>query len=225
MCGRFTQVSAMEEMARHFGVTTPLANAPPRYNLAPTQQAVVVRRHPRTGARSLDLLRWGLVPSWASSLTIGNRMINARAETLTKSRAFALAFVKRRCLVPTNGWFEWRKSDRQPYLFRAADDALLVIAGLWEGWRDPASGEWIRTFTIVTTEPNEIAATVHNRMPAVLEPASYASWLGEEGAGTAEVLALLKPIASARLKLHPVDQRVGNPHNDCPTLIEPVAIA
>jgi putative SOS response-associated peptidase YedK len=226
MYGRFTQVSAMEEMAQHFGVLPPYPNAPARYNAAPTQSLLTVLVHPKTGQRRLVPLRCGLIPYWAKDADIGYRTINAKAESIDTKPAFRDAFRQRRCLVPADGFYEWKKMGRwkQPYLLTMVDGSLFAFAGLWERWRDPASSEVVRTFTIITTEPNELAAPIHNRMPAIIGPADYGTWLGEEPAEKDELLALLKPFPAERMRAFPVDRRVGDPKNEDAGLIEPLRL-
>ncbi|HEV7285994.1 MAG TPA: SOS response-associated peptidase, partial [Kaistia sp.] len=145
MCGRYTLHSPPDLIAKHFGATGPLPNFGPRYNAAPTQDMPVVRRHPETGERRLDLLRWGLVPVWAKEPSIGSRMINARAETVRTSGAFKSAFKKRRGIVPVDAFYEWQKLDaktKQPHAIGMADGSLFGFAALWEGWKDP-EGNWL----------------------------------------------------------------------------------
>jgi putative SOS response-associated peptidase YedK len=199
MCGRYRQARGPREVAEFFEAVNPLPNRAPSWNIAPTQDALVVRRHPETGARHLDTLRWGLVPHWAKDPAIGARMINARAETLAERPAFRDAFARgRRCLVPADGFYEWRKGDgpkapKQPYAVALRDGAPMALAGLWEGWRGPG-GEVVRTFAIITTDANEKLRALHDRMPAILPRDTWAAWLGDEPAEPAELLASLTPI-------------------------------
>jgi putative SOS response-associated peptidase YedK len=234
MCGRFLLTTPAEALRQAFGfVEQP--NLAPRYNIAPTQDVAVIRqRKDPPGQRTLQLLRWGLVPSWAASLVGGAKMINARAETIMAKPAFRNAFARRRCLVPADGFYEWRPGDatKQPYLIRARDGAPLAFAGLWERWspRDASaatqpgrdgSGEraaYVDSFTIVTTEANAALAPLHHRMPVILAPADYARWL-DPAADPAGLLALLRPADDARLHYFPVDRRVNNVRNDDAELI------
>ncbi len=205
-----------------FGTVNELPNFPANYNLAPTQLAPVVRRHPDTGERHLDLLRWGLLPHFATDAK-RQRPINARAESVATSGMFRQAFAKRRCLVPAAAFYEWRRmpgGGKQPYAVARADDMPLALAGIWEGWRAP-SGEVERTFAIITADANGLMAPVHNRMPVVIEAADWPVWLGEaEG----DPVALLRPAGEDVLRLWPVGPRVNAPRNNDANLIEPVEL-
>jgi putative SOS response-associated peptidase YedK len=199
-------------------------NFPANWNVAPTEQLPVVRYDTKAGERSLDMLRWGLVPFWANDLNVGFANINAKAEAVETRPAFREAFQRRRCLVPVNSFCAWKKirTGKQPYAIALADRGLMALAGLWENWRSPA-GEWIRSFAIVTTEPNELCAELHNRMPVVLKPEFWPVWLGQEPAVPSDLKALLAPFPSEEMTCWPVSARVGNVKNNDPTLIEPIA--
>jgi putative SOS response-associated peptidase YedK len=227
MCGRFTQKFTWQELHALYGVTNPPQNIEPRYNLAPTQKAWVVRVNPETKTRSLDALRWGLVPHWAKDLAFGSRCINARAETAATAPAFRDAFKSRRCLVPASGFFEWKKigKTKQPYAIVPTDAPVFSFAGLWSSWRDRAAGEgapWIETCAILTGEPNEVAAAIHNRMPVILPREAWAAWLGEEPATAVELAALLKPFPADRMRAYMIGSRVNSVKNDDAGLLEPM---
>ena len=178
-----------------FETANALPNTAPNYNGAPTDHLPVVRLD-RDGRRSLDLLRWGLIPYWAKDPSIGARCINAMAETVAAKPAFRDAVRRRRCLVPVDGFYEWQKrpaGKKQPYAIVSADGKPFAMAGLWENWKEPQSGETVRTFTIITGPPNELVAPIHNRMPVILPPSHWRAWLGEEPAPQEELLALLQP--------------------------------
>jgi putative SOS response-associated peptidase YedK len=229
MCGRYRQARDPREVAEFFDTVNPFPNTPPRWNIAPTQAALVVRRHPETGARHLDALRWGLVPHWAKDLSVGARLINARAEGVAGRPSFRAAFAKRRCLVPADGFYEWRKGDgpkapKQPYTVALRDGSPMALAGLWEGWRGPG-GEVVRTFTIITTDANEKLRALHDRMPAILPGDTWAAWLGEEPTEPHDLLALLISYPSADLAAWPVPRRVGRVAEDDPGLVERDGIA
>lgn len=232
MCGRFVLTTPAEALRQAFGfVEQP--NLEPRYNIAPTQDVPVIRqRRNPAGERTIQMLRWGLVPPWAASLAGGARMINARAETITEKPAFRAAFLRRRCLIPADGFYEWRPGDakKQPYRIAARDGAPLAFAGLWERWSPPREGNGaavpshVDSFTIVTTAANRALAPLHHRMPVILAPADYAGWL-DPAAEAPALLALLRSAADDRLHYFPVDRRVNNVRNDDAALIvqEPAA--
>jgi putative SOS response-associated peptidase YedK len=228
MCGRFQSALPPEEIARIFRTRNPVPNYPARYNVAPTDPVMAVRRNSKTGERSLDLLRWGLVPHWEKDLSSGAKRINARAEAIDRTPAFRDAFALRRCLIPASGFYEWRKEGktRSPYAVMPVDRPLFAFAGLWENWRDRAAGAdapWIRSCTILTVPANRSLEPIHDRMPAILgDEGEWAKWLGDEPAGPEELKALLKPFAEERMRIHSVGPRVNNVRNDDAGLIEPV---
>jgi putative SOS response-associated peptidase YedK len=228
MCGRVRLSSDVSEIKLVFSVPPhrPTPNFPPSWNAAPTDLLPVVRYDGRAGERSLDLLRWGLVPHWAKDMNVGFANINAKAEGIENRPAFRDAFERRRCLVPVNNFYEWRKTGtgKQPYAVVLADDSLMALAGLWENWRSPA-GEWIRTFAIITTRPNALCAELHDRMPAVLGPEAWPIWLGEEPSDLRQLKALLAPYPSEAMTSWPVSAHVGNVKNNDPNLIKPLAAA
>jgi putative SOS response-associated peptidase YedK len=220
MCGRFAAQLPAELIARLFRTSGPLPNLAPNWNVAPTQDALVVRRNPDTGERSLDALTWGLVPYFTKDLKKALRPINARAETAPGSSMFREAFRKRRCLVPCDAFYEWKAgaAGKQPYAIARTDGAPLALAGLWEAWRDP-SGEVLRSFTIMTTTANADMAGLHNRMPVILEEEDWRTWLGEV---PRDPLALLRPAAEGVLRLWPVSQAVNNVRNNGAALLETI---
>jgi putative SOS response-associated peptidase YedK len=183
-------------------------------NKSPTDWALVVRRHPKTGERLLSPLRFGLIPYWVKDLKqakeIQRQTFNARSETIATKPAFRSAFEKRRCLIPADGFVEWKgeKPPKQPYAILPADGGLITFAGLWENWRNPETDEWVRTFSIVTTDPNETLLPIHNRMPAILPEEHHARWLGEEPAEPAELLTMLQPRPSNALWAFPLQKKV-----------------
>jgi putative SOS response-associated peptidase YedK len=186
-----------------------------------------VRYDPKAGHRALDLMRWGLVPYWAKDIKIGFTTINAMAETVDTKPVFREAFKRRRCLVPVEAFYEWRKvgpKDKQPYAIALADRSIMALAGLWETWRSSAQ-ETVRSFTIITTTPNKLCAEVHNRMPVILPSETWAEWIGEEPAEEPMFKRILAPYPAERMTMWPVDKRVGNVKNNDPSLIEPVFVA
>jgi len=228
MCGRFVLTTPAEALRQAFGfIEQP--NLAPRYNIAPTQDVPVIRqRKDPAGQRTLQMLRWGLVPSWADSLAGGAKMINARAETVMEKSAFRNAFARRRCLVPADGFYEWRPGDKakQPYFITARAGGPLAFAGLWERWSAsppgsgllPADGDaarrpYIDSFTIVTTTANATLATLHPRMPVILAPADHGRWL-DPASELPALLGLLKPAPDDLLRHAAVDRRVNSVRND-----------
>ena len=217
MCGRYVLVSPGELIAEHFRLAD-VPVYPPRYNIAPTQHALVVRETP-AGEREAVMLRWGLIPAWAKEPAIGGRLINARAEGLADKPAFRAAFRRRRCLVPADGFYEWSPvagGRKQPYFIRLVSGSPLALAGLWEEWRSPA-GEAVATFTIVTTTANEALHAIHDRMPVLVAPADHDEWLSSPNPS-----ALLAPWDGEPFEIRPVSLRVNSVQNDAPELLERV---
>jgi putative SOS response-associated peptidase YedK len=223
MCGRFTQQRPASELAEIFAAE-PLVDDPgPRFNVAPTDEALVVVQ--RDDRRAITAYRWGLIPHWAESAKVGSRMFNARAETLAGSPAFRDSLRRKRCLVPVESFYEWRREGaiRQPYSIGRADGRPLVLAGLWSGWRDPATDTVRRTFTIVTTRPNRTMAQIHDRMPVVLDDPDWEAWLDQAPTEPGRLLAMLEPRDEPDLVLRAVSRLVNDVRNDGPELVVPLA--
>jgi putative SOS response-associated peptidase YedK len=221
MCGRYVITSTMEAIRRLFEVPESL-NLQPRYNVAPTQQVPVVRR--LDDGRHLAQLRWGLIPSWAKDASMGARMINARAETVAEKPAFRSAFRQRRCLVVSDGFYEWRKlpdGAKQPYFITLEAGGPFAFAGLWETWRSP-DGERVESCTIVTTGANEKLVELHDRMPVIVAPEDYDLWLA--GGDRDALEALLRPCPAALMTFFPVNRKVNNARFDDPSCLERVAV-
>jgi putative SOS response-associated peptidase YedK len=223
MCGRFVQKTPLGEIRVLFEAANPVPNAPPRYNAAPTDSLAVVRFNPQTRQRSLDLLRWGLVPLWAKDPSFGPKCINARSETVATNKIFRDAFERRRCLVPADAFYEWRKvpgAKPAPYAV-ALREGMFAFAGLWERWRHPGDGSILRSFAIVTGPANSLCRPIHERMPVILPPGAWPLWLGETEATPEKLLALLQACPEEWLRVYPVGPAVGNVKNDEPGLLEP----
>lgn len=226
MCGRFVSVSPPDEVARYFGAdgSTEVV-LEPSYNVAPTDDVYVV--YQSGDARRLDTFHWGLVPFWAKDPSVGNRMINARAEGLAAKGAYRNAFAKQRCLIPADGFYEWQRvpgrKQKQPYFVHRSDDEPMAFAALWERWRGPDGPDRsLRSCTIVTTKANETMEPIHDRMPVVLPPAVWDEWLDPDGHDTSALEQLLVPAPPRIIAVHPVSTAVGNVANNRAELLEPV---
>jgi putative SOS response-associated peptidase YedK len=220
MCGRYELHTHPAALALALGLKFP-HEITPRYNIAPTQPVPIVRL--RDDQRELSQVRWGLVPFWAKVVSIGNKMINARAETVATRPGYRDAYRKMRCLIPASGFYEWAKmtdGKKQPVRVGMIDDAPFAFAGLWSRW-GPRDAE-IETCAIITTEANELCQRVHDRMPVILAPGSYERWLDTSDADPAD---LLRPYPSDAMRAYPVSSRVSSPKNDDAELIEPVESA
>lgn len=223
MCGRYTLRTPAAEVARHFGLPLleHLEHLEPRYNIAPTQQVPVVRLA-QTGQRELVTMRWGLVPSWSKEGRPDARTINARSETAHEKPTFRGPFRRRRCLVPADGFYEWKSHDgrKQPYYITRTDGRLFAMAGLWDHWSD--GQQQLDSFTILTTEANRRLRPLHERMPVILAPEDYGVWLGERPATLEECRALLRPAPDQWLQFVAVAPRVNRPAADDPHCIAPL---
>jgi putative SOS response-associated peptidase YedK len=219
MCGRFMQERPVSDLAEIFGAE-PLVDDPGgRYNIAPTDEAIVVVE--RDDRRALTSYRWGLIPHWAEDARIASRTFNARAESVATMSAFRESFRRRRCLVPVDGFYEWRRegSVRQPYRIFRADGRPLALAGLWSGWRNPDTDEVRRTFTIVTTTPNAVVAELHDRMPVIIPDEAWGRWLDPRPAEPGELRALLEPTDAVLLEIAPASRLVNDVRHDGPELL------
>lgn len=222
MCGRYTLTCELNDLVAEFAIEV-AADLSPRYNIAPTQYAPIIRS--MAGATRLDNLRWGLIPSWSKDASIGARLINARSETADSKPSFRSAFKSRRCIAPASGFYEWKKTGagrKQPYWIHLADHRPFAFAALWETWNSE-DGKPLETFTILTTTPNETMATLHDRMPAMLSRNDFDAWLDTEQNDATRLSAMLHPWLGDPLALTPVSTRVNNVRNDDKSLIEKVA--
>jgi putative SOS response-associated peptidase YedK len=222
MCGRYRRTTSEEEIARRYNIPIPSQrDLPISWNIAPTQDILAIRFNPETQQRTLDHLRWGLVPYWSTDLKIGNKTINARVETVDTAPSYRQAFKKRRCLVPADGFYEWKKvpGGKVPYSIGMKDGSPFVFAGLWDGWKDPATGTWLHTCTIITGQPNDFVREIHTRMPIILPEEHHRSWLsGEAGK---EVLI---PFPADQMTAWPISAKVNSPANNDPEIVSPVEL-
>ncbi len=222
MCGRYTYLPREFTDLRIRWNLDEIPLLTPRFNIAPSQDAPVIVQ---SGAkRSIELFRWGLVPSWAKDPAIGNKMINARAETLARKSSFKELLERRRCLILADGFYEWRKEGRLriPMRFNLESGQPFTFAGLWDSWRR-ADGTLLRTYTIITTEPNDVLGPFHDRMPAMLSDDDALKWLSTEGQEITFVLSLLKPYPAAKMAGYEVSSLVNDPRNDSRECIQPVS--
>jgi putative SOS response-associated peptidase YedK len=223
MCGRFTLRARVAELIEHYLIGEPtLGEFEARYNIAPTQPVLAVREKPGTisPAREAVWLRWGLIPAWATDPAIGNRMINARCETVAEKPAFRSAFRRRRCLIAADGFYEWKTDGRvkQPYFIHFADNRPFAFAGLWDRWEGPDHSS-IESCTLLTTAANEIMRPIHDRMPVILTPRNYAKWLESAEQEPPTLLPLLAPYPGDDLEIYPVGRQVNTPSHDDPDCI------
>jgi putative SOS response-associated peptidase YedK len=220
MCGRFTLGATAPDLAAQFGLAT-VPTWRPRYNIAPTQEVLVIRQPSSQASREARLYRWGLVPSWAKDPAIGNRLINARAETVASKPAFRHAFKERRCLVLADGFYEWHKEGarKQPYHIRLRNGRPFAFAGLWEHWENAEAA--IDSCTLLTTTPNAVMRPLHDRMPVILSAAEYDQWLDCHGQDVEPLHAILRPYPGDDLIAYPVSTRVNNPANETPECLAP----
>jgi putative SOS response-associated peptidase YedK len=219
MCGRFTLTADVSTLQESFPFVEMPQGMQPHYNIAPTQPVAVV---PNDGRNRLDFFIWGLIPSWAKDPSIGNRLINARAETLQEKPSFRTAFRRRRCLVLADGFYEWKQGERgkTPMYIRLASGKPFAFAGLWESWNAP-DGSNVLSCTIITTQPNDLMATIHNRMPVILPEQAYPIWLESGEADPQKLAGLLLPYSAGEMQAYPVSPLVNSPKNDVPELILP----
>lgn len=224
MCGRFTNAAKKEQIRKEFKALVNSSTPDnPRFNIAPSQMIDVVFEP--EGERSLSQLKWGLVPNWAKDAEIGNRMINARAETITEKPSFREAFKSRRCIIPASGFYEWQQKAagaKQPYYFYLKEKEVFGFAGLWESWVDKKTGELLETCTIITTKANDVLKPVHDRMPVILKAENYDEWLDVKEKNTERLQKLLVPYAVEEMNSHAVSKSVNVPDVDAAELIKPL---
>jgi putative SOS response-associated peptidase YedK len=217
MCGRFNLVGP-GNLHYRFATQNALPGLEPRYNIAPSQQVVIITNH-----REMELVRWGLVPHWAKDARFGGKTINARAETIATKPIYREPFRSRRCLIPATGFYEWMTTPegKIPYHIRLKSQEAFGFAGLYDSWTD-AEGRELRSCTIITTEANELMASMHARMPVIIRPEDEALWLDPEVTEPERLLPLLRPYASDVMEAHPVSTAINRPANEGPELLQPV---
>src|SRR5215468_808060 len=225
MCGRY-RLSRRKQIIEEYFETAPWdGDWVPRFNVAPTQPVPVIRQHPNRTIREISSMRWGLVPHWAKAPSIATGTINAKSETAATKPAFRDPLKLRRCLIPADGFYEWKRTvaSKQPYCFEVREGELFAFAGLWDGWKD-SNGQWVKTCSILTTLPNAVTATVHDRMPVILDRERYELWL-ELGVSPVEVVSeLLKPYDARWMRCYPVGSRVNYVGNDDEECSRPVKL-
>jgi len=246
MCGRYASSRRPEDLIEEFEITSPKVDEAlaPDYNVAPTKEVYAVMERPPSGdktapaERQLRVLRWGLIPSWAKDPAIGNRMINARMESVADKPAYKRAFASRRCLLPADGYFEWYPTEeltkagkprKQPFFIHPTDGGVLAMAGLYEIWKDPTRDDddplqfrW--TCTVLTTDAEDSLGHIHDRMPLMVSPDHWGAWLDPTVSGRDDLLGLLTPAAPGRLEAYPVSTLVSNVRNNGPELLEPLPV-
>ncbi len=225
MCGRFAFYSAAEAVSSLFGVDDNTRSVIPQYNIAPTDLAAAIRRND-SGDRELSMLRWGLLPFWAKDRKLASRMINARAETVAEKPAFRAAFRERRCIVPADGYYEWlgKAGSKQPYYISHKEGRSLGFAGLWERWRDRDNDEEVETFTILTMTAVGEIASLHDRMPVMLDDVTAEYWLAGDGSNPPALRELSAEQRAAELVSWPVSKMVNNARNESPELIDAIEL-
>ena len=223
MCGRYRLSRRKQIIEQYFDTAEWQDDWSPRYNIAPTQPVPVVRQHPKEPVRQLSLMKWGLIPHWAKDPSIATSTINAKSETAARKPAFRDPLKLRRCLIPADGFYEWKRmaTSKQPYCFEVNDGELFAFAGIWDGWKN-AEGQWIKTCSILTTTPNAVTSAIHDRMPVILHPDSYDLWLDPGMQNVRALSELLKPYDARLMRSYPVSSRVNHVTNDDADCSRPV---
>lgn len=220
MCGRFTLTTTPDVMAQQFQLTTITASLSPRYNIAPSQSVAIITN---SQPDHLQPVQWGLIPKWAKDPLIGNKLVNARSESAFEKPSFKSALKMRRCLIPTSGFYEWKTvgGKKHPMFIYLEDAPLFAFAGLWETWENPNSGATVLSCSILTTEANDDIASIHHRMPVIVAPDDYATWLNADELTTQQ--ALMRPFPNGHVGAYEVTREVNTPYVDAPYLVQPWA--
>ena len=225
MCNRYRLTHSKQYLAERFQVADDEIEEHPRYNIAPTQPIITVRKEHGKKVRQLTTMRWGLIPSWARDMSIGNKTLNARSETVTTTPAFRDSILTKRCLIPADGFYEWRKmgSVKQPYCFEVGGGEVFAFAGLWDQWRSP-EGQIIESCTILTTSPNSLVADMHDRMPVIVPPYKYDQWLDPDVTDFEAIRDILKPCDANLMGRYPVSRKLNNSKIDDAESASPVIL-
>jgi putative SOS response-associated peptidase YedK len=225
MCGRYRLSRRKQIIEQYFGSAPWDDDWEPRYNIAPTQPVPVIRQHPKEPVRLVSLMNWGLIPHWAKEPSMAASTINAKSETAAEKPAFRDPLKFRRCLIPADGFYEWKRNagSKQPFCFEVKDGELFAFAGLWDGWKNP-EGQWVKTCTILTTMPNAVTSAIHDRMPVVLDRESYDLWLDPGMTNVQVVSELLKPYDARLMRSYPVSTRINHVANDDMDCSRPVEL-
>lgn len=215
MCGRYRLSRRKQIIEEYFDAADWQDDWSPRYNIAPTQPVPVIRQHPKEPIRQISTMRWGLIPYWSKDASSAATTINARSETAAEKPAFRDPLKFRRCLIPADGFYEWKRTGaaKQPYCFEVNEGELFAFAGLWDGWKD-ANGKWVKTCSILTTTPNAVTSAVHDRMPVILDRESYDLWLDPGMTNVQVISELLKPYNSRLMRSYPISTRINHVAND-----------
>jgi putative SOS response-associated peptidase YedK len=224
VCNRYRLTHSKQYLAERFDASNEIEGRP-RYNIAPTQPVLTVREKDGQKSRQFTTMRWGLIPSWAKDMSIGTRTLNARSETVTTTPAFRDSILTKRCLIPADGFYEWRKmgSVKQPYCFEVCEGDVFAFAGLWAEWKSP-EGQIIDSCTILTTAPNSLVADIHDRMPVIVTPEKYDLWLDPDVKDFEAIRDILKPYDSSLMHRYPVSTKLNDSRNDDAESAAPVTL-
>jgi putative SOS response-associated peptidase YedK len=225
VCNRYRLTHSKQYLAERFQVSADEIEDRPRYNIAPTQPVLTVRKEQGGKVRHFSTMRWGLIPSWAQDMSIGAQTFNARSETVTTKASFRESILTRRCLIPTEGFYEWKKtgSVKQPYCFEVGEGEVFALAGLWDQWKSP-EGQIIESCTILTTSANSLVADLHDRMPVIVPPDKYKVWLDPDVTDFEAIRGILKPYDASLMRRYPVSTKLNNSKNDDAESAAPVTL-
>jgi putative SOS response-associated peptidase YedK len=225
VCNRYRLTHSKQYLAERFEAADDAIEERPRYNIAPTQPVLTVRKEQGKKVRHFTTMRWGLIPSWAKDMSIGTQTLNARSESVTTKPAFRDPILRKRCLIPADGFYEWRKmgSVKQPYCFEVGEGEVFALAGLWDEWKSP-EGQTIESCTILTTTPNSLVAEMHDRMPVIVSPDKYDLWLDPDVNAFDAIRDILKPYDATLMRLYPVNRKLNNSNNDGPESAAPIIL-